>query len=66
MDERKTDIRGITLVALIITVVILLILAGITISQLAGENGLFARAKEAKNNYAISKKKKKLELAIMN
>lgn len=39
---------GITLVALIITIIILLILAGITLSTLTGENGLFSRAKEAK------------------
>lgn len=41
---------GITLVALVITIIILLILAGITINQLTGDNGLFARAKEAKQN----------------
>jgi type II secretory pathway pseudopilin PulG len=42
--------KGITLVALVITIIILLILAGITIATLGGENGLFARAKQAKNN----------------
>ncbi len=41
--------KGITLIALVITIVVLLILAGITLATLTGENGLFARAKEAKD-----------------
>lgn len=45
MKEQK----GITLVALVITIIILLILAGISIATLSGDNGLFKRAKEAKN-----------------
>ena len=40
--------KGITLVALIITVIILLILAGIAIASLTGENGLITRAQQAK------------------
>ena len=40
--------KGITLIALIITIIILLILAGITIGTLTGENGLFTRAQQAK------------------
>ena len=46
MKEQK----GITLVALVITIIILLILAGISIATLGENNGLFTRAKEAKNN----------------
>lgn len=44
--------KGITLVALVITIIVLLILAGITISLTLGERGLLNMAKEAKNNYA--------------
>ena len=44
MKEQK----GITLVALVITIIILLILAGISIASLTG-SGLFNKAKEAKN-----------------
>ena len=40
--------RGITLIALVITIIILLILSGITISSLTN-TGLFKNAKEAKN-----------------
>ena len=45
MKEQK----GITLVALVITIIILLILAGISIATLSGDNGLFTRAQQAKN-----------------
>lgn len=41
--------EGITLVALVVTIVVLLILAGITITYVFGENGIFKIAQEAKN-----------------
>ncbi len=44
----KTNNEGITLIALIITIIILLILSGIAISSL-GENGLFEKTKLTKN-----------------
>ena len=56
--------KGITLIALVITIIILLILGGIAIATLTGENGLFARAKQAKENYSVSSAKEKLQLAI--
>lgn len=40
--------KGITLVALVVTIVILLILAGIAIVALTGDNGLFLRTQQAK------------------
>ena len=46
--------KGITLVALVITIVVLLILAGISIAQLTG-NGLFENAKLAKEKYENEK-----------
>ena len=45
--KKQNKQNGITLIALVITIIILLILAGITISQLTG-SGLFARANDAK------------------
>ena len=44
----KNNKRGITLIALIITIIILLILAGITVTMLTGENGIINRATEAR------------------
>lgn len=39
--------RGITLIALVVTIVVLLILAGVTITYALGDNGLFGTAKKA-------------------
>ena len=40
--------RGITLIALVITIIVLLILAGISIATLTGENGVLTKAGKAK------------------
>ncbi len=56
--------RGITLIALVITIIILLILSGVAIATLTGENGLFARAKQAKVAQTESDMKESLNLAI--
>jgi len=42
--------RGITLIALVVTIIVLLILAGVSISMLTGQNGILNRASEAKKN----------------
>ncbi len=39
--------KGITLIALVVTIIVLLILAGVTLSFVAGENGILKRATEA-------------------
>ena len=51
--------KGITLVALVVTIVVLLILAGITIMYTVGENSIFKKAQEAKDktNQAIKMSK---------
>ena len=41
--------KGITLIALVITIIVLLILAGVSISMLTGENGILTQAQNAKN-----------------
>lgn len=46
---RNTN-AGITLVALVITVIVLVILAGVTLSTLVGDNGIITKAQEAKQN----------------
>lgn len=46
---KKYKNRGITLIALVVTIVVLLILAGVSISMLAGDNGIITRARKAKN-----------------
>ncbi len=48
---KKYAEKGITLIALVVTIIILLILAGITINMLLGENGIIRTAQEAKNTW---------------
>ena len=50
LKEKKQN-RGITLIALIITIIVLLILAGVTINLTLGENGIFKTAENAGKNY---------------
>ena len=58
--------KGITLIALVITIIVLLILAGITIAALSGENGILTRAKEARDKAEIAVIEEQIELAKMS
>ena len=49
MLKKNTKSNGITLIALIITIIVLLILSGITIATLTGENGIIKKANDAKD-----------------
>ena len=46
--------KGITLITLVITIIVLIILAGISINTLVGENGIITRAKQAKQNAELA------------
>lgn len=46
--------KGITLVALVVTIIVLIILAGVSIALVLGDNGIVTKAKEGKQNYAVS------------
>ena len=50
-DSKFKEFEGITLIALIITIIVLIILAGVGINLSLGENGIFSRAKYAKEKY---------------
>ena len=65
MNTKKKNARGITLIALVITIIVLLILAGITINALSGENGIITKSKEAKIKTEKSKTIEKINLAIL-
>ena len=58
--------RAITLIALIVTIIILLILSGVAIVALFGKNGIIARTKEAAKQNAIAAKKEEVQMAIQN
>ena len=48
LEKRLKNNTGITLIVLVVTIIVLLILAGISISMLTGQNGILNRAAEAK------------------
>lgn len=56
--------KGITLIALIATIIILLILAGISISYLLGHNGLFSFVNSTEESTSIAEEREQLEVAI--
>ncbi|MCI8411654.1 MAG: type II secretion system protein [Clostridia bacterium] len=59
---KETQNKGITLIALVITIIVLLILAGITIAMLMGENGIIKQAKEAKQETERTGAREKLQI----
>ena len=65
-EERKKQNnkeRGITLIALVITIIVLLILAGVTIATLFGDNGIITKALEAKQKTEEAAKREQQQLA---
>ena len=57
--------KGITLIALVITIIVLLILAGVSIAMLTGENGILNQANKAKTETEYKGAEEKVKLAIM-
>ena len=49
-NMKTKDVRGITIISLVVTIVVLLILAGVSISTLVGENGVVDNAKKIQND----------------
>ena len=64
--KRRTSLgeKAITLIALVVTIVILLILAGVTITMTLGQNGLFTRAREGVAAYNESEVRDDLSMLI--
>ena len=62
----KEKNRGITLISLIVTIIILLILASVSIAMLTGENGIIIQANKAKEQTIISTEKEAIQLMMIN
>lgn len=62
MKTKENNFKGITLIALIITIIALLILAGVSIGMLTGTNGILTQAQKAKLSTELSSYKEQLEL----
>ena len=56
--------RGITLIALVVSIIVLLILAGVSISMLTGQNGILKRATEANNTTEVASEKEGIQMAV--
>ena len=64
MLKRKTN-NGITLIALVITIIVLLILAGVAISTLTGDNGILTKAAQAKKDTERESAKERIQIEVM-
>ncbi len=64
--QRSTSNSAITLVALVITIIILLILAGITLSLTLGDNGIFNKAQISKEKTNYSEAEESLNLMLLD
>lgn len=62
---KQKGIGGITLIALVITIIVLLILAGVAISTLTGENGILTQAQKAKTQTVYAEAEERMRLAYM-
>ena len=63
--EKRKQERGITLIALITTIIVLLILAGITIGAITGSNGIIGQAQSAKQETEISQEKEIIDISTV-
>ena len=66
MKQKFAERTGITLIALVITIVVLLILAGVSISMLTGDNGILTQATEAKKANTVGAEKEQIGLAMQS
>ena len=62
--QKLKESKGITLIALVITIIVLLILAGVTIATLTGDNGILTKAGDAKTQTEQAKEDENLKIAI--
>ena len=63
--RKNINEKGITLIALVITIIVLLLLAGVAISMLSGDNGILKKTTTAKTETEIKSAEEELKLATM-
>ena len=62
MRKISKKAKGLTLISIVITIIVLLILAGVTMAMLTSENGILKKADKATLSAELSKYKEELEL----
>ena len=60
--KKSLQEKGITLIALVVTIIILLILAGVTLNMALSDNGLFSKTQEAADKYKKAQEDEELEI----
>ena len=60
----KKQVKGITLIALVVTIIVLLILAGVALNLTIGQNGIFSRAQQAKEISEKAEWEDRIDMAI--
>lgn len=65
VKKKERSNKGITLIALVITIIVLLILAGVTIATLTGENGILTQANKAKTETIKGSAEEKVQLEVL-
>ena len=65
MKKQKENMKGITLIALVLTIIVLLILAGVSISMLTGDNGILTQAQIAKEMTEASSEEEYIQLLVV-
>ena len=65
MPKQKNKQRGITLIALVVTIIVLIILAGVSIAMLVGENGIITQAQRAAQETEQAKKDEEAGLSSL-
>lgn len=65
MRNKQRGQKGITLIALVVTIIILIILAGVSIAMLVGENGIIIQAQTAKEDTDEATLKEKLDMIAL-
>ena len=66
MQKQKNKQRGITLIALVVTIIVLIVLAGVSIAMIIGDNGILTRATEASKQSETASVKEQAQLDIAN
>ena len=64
-EKKRQANKGITLIALVVTIVVLIILATVSINTVLGDNGIIARAQKARDSYSNSQKSEDEQMAVL-
>ena len=64
-SKRAKKNSGITLIALVVTITVLIILATVSINTVLGDNGIISRAQKARDSYSNSQKSEDEQMAVL-